>query len=190
MASTGRDDVLERRVGIPITLSILYMDMGARIGLPLQGVCFPGHFLVKCSLPEGMVVLDPYSSGTSLGLADLQRRLREVRGGEVSRAIIAGLLVGANKKEILLRVLRNLKAIYLRSQQLVNAVAVLDWIVCAEPDQPAEVRDRGMVYQELECFRAAVADFERYLGLSPDCSDADEIRQRVIELTRNAAKLN
>ncbi|MGH8632387.1 MAG: SirB1 family protein [Burkholderiales bacterium] len=183
-------EVLERRVGIPITLSILYMDMGARIGLPLQGVCFPGHFLVKCTLPEGMVVLDPYSNGTSLGLADLQRRLREARGGEVSRAIIAGLLVGANKKEILLRVLRNLKAIYLRSQQLDNALAVMDWIVCAEPEQAPEVRDRGMVYQELECFRAAIADFESYLALSPGCEDAEEIRQRLIELTRSAAKLN
>ena len=183
-------EVLDRRVGIPITLSILYMDMGQRIGLPLQGVCFPGHFLVKCKLPEGTVVLDPYSSGTSLGLADLQRRLREARGGEVSRAIIAGLLVGANKKEILLRVLRNLKAIYLRSQQLADALAVMDWIVCAEPEQAPEVRDRGMVYQELECVRAAIADFERYLALAPGCDDGEDIRRRLIELGRSASKLN
>jgi len=184
------NEVLDRRLGIPITLSILYMDIGSRIGLPLQGVCFPGHFLVKCRLPEGTVVLDPYSSGISLGLADLQRRLREARGGEVSRAIIAGLLVGANKREILLRVLRNLKAIYLRSRQFDHALAVMDWIVRAAPDQAPELRDRGMVYQELDCFRAAIADFERYLELAPRSGDADEVRQRLIELQRSAARLN
>jgi regulator of sirC expression with transglutaminase-like and TPR domain len=184
------NEVLDRRLGIPITLSILYMDIGARIGLPLQGVCFPGHFLVKCRLPEGVVVLDPYGSGASLGLAELQRRLREVRGGEVSRAIIAGLLVGANKREILLRVLRNLKAIYLRSHRLDDALAVMDWIVGAAPDQAPEVRDRGMVYQELQCFRAAISDFERYLQLSRSCDDAEEIRHRLIDLQRSASRLN
>lgn len=184
------NEVLDRRLGIPITLSILYMDIGARIGLPLQGVCFPGHFLVKCRLPEGTVVLDPYMNGISLGLPDLQRRLREARGGEVSRAIIAGLLVGANKREILLRVLRNLKAIYLRTRQFDHALAVMDWIVRAAPEQAPEVRDRGMVYQELDCFRAAIADFERYLELAPRGGDADEIRQRLIELQRSAARLN
>ncbi len=184
------NEVLDRRIGIPITLSILYMDIGVRIGLPLQGVCFPGHFLVKCTLPQGTVVLDPYGNGASLGLGDLQRRLREARGGEVSRAIIAGLLVGASKKEILLRVLRNLKAIYLRGRRLDHALAVMDWIVSAAPDQAPEVRDRGEVYQELDCFRAAISDFEHYLELSPRCEDAEEIRQRLIELKRSASRLN
>ena len=111
------NDVLERRVGIPISLSVLYIEVGRRAGLPLQGVSFPGHFLVKCQLEEGMVILDPYCGGISLSLQDLQQRLREVRGGEVSRAIVAGMLVAANKKEILARMLRNLKAIYLEQQQ-------------------------------------------------------------------------
>jgi regulator of sirC expression with transglutaminase-like and TPR domain len=184
------NDVLERRVGIPITLSLLYMELGNRVGLTLRGVCFPGHFLVKSEVPEGIVVLDPYAGGISLGVADLQRRLREVRGGEVSRAIIAGLLVAASRKEILLRMLRNLKAVYLRRHDLDRALAVMEWIVGAEPDHAPEVRDRGMVYQELNCFRAAIADFERYLRLDPECSDAEDVRQRLIELQRSAARLN
>lgn len=184
------NDVLDRRVGIPITLSLVYMEIGRRVGLPLQGVCFPGHFLVKCKVSDGLVVLDPYSGGISLGLADLQRRLREVRGGEVSRAIIAGLLVAASNKEILLRVLRNLKAIYLRGHQLEDALAIMDWIVGAAPDQAAEIRDRGMVYQELDCFRAATADFSRYLEIEPSCVDAEDIRQRLIQMQERAAKLN
>src|SRR6478735_12527071 len=109
-------EVLERRVGIPISLSILYIEVGRRAGLPLRGVSFPGHFLVKCKVDDGLIVLDPYCRGVSLSLNDLQQRLREVQGGEVSRAIIAGMLVSANKKEILARVLRNLKAIYVERQ--------------------------------------------------------------------------
>ncbi len=183
-------DVLERRVGIPITLSILYIEVGHRVGLPLQGVSFPGHFLVKCALSDGMVVLDPYSGGVSLGLADLRKRLREVQGGEVSRAIIAGLLGAAGKKDIILRMLRNLKAIYLREQEFDKALAIMDWIVAAAPEQALELRDRGMVYQELECSRAALADFEQYLRRTPAAEDAYEIRRRIIELQKEAARLN
>ena len=184
------NDVLDRRVGIPITLSLLYMEIGARIGLALEGVSFPGHFLVKCALPEGTVVLDPYAGGVSLGAADLQKRLRDVRGDEDSNAIVASMLSAAGKKEIVLRLLRNLKAIYLRSQQFDRALPIMHWIIAAAPDHPPELRDRGMIYQELECSRAALADFERYLELSPGCDDRDEIRGRIVELQRQSARLN
>ncbi len=183
------NDVLDRRVGIPITLSLLYMEVGGRIGLSLHGVSFPGHFLVKCALPEGTVVLDPYSAGMSVGLADLQKRLGDARH-EVSSALVADMLVAAGKKEIILRLLRNLKAIYLRSQKFDRALPILDWIVATVPDQPPELRDRGMIYQELECPRAALADFERYLELSPGCDDRDQIRSRIVELQRQSARLN
>lgn len=184
------NEVLDRRVGIPITLSLLYMEVGGRIGLPLRGVSFPGHFLVKCALPEGTVVLDPYAGGITLGIADLQKRLREVPGEEVSRAVIAGMLGAAGKKEIIRRLLCNLKAIYLRSQQFDRVLPILDWIIATVPDQPPELRDRGMIYQELECSRAALADFERYLELSPGCEDSDDIRSRIVELQRQSARLN
>ncbi len=184
------NEVLERRTGIPITLCVIYIELGRKIGLPLQGVSFPGHFLVKCAVPEGAVVLDPYSGGISLGLNDLQKRLRDVRGGEVSRAIVAELLVPASNKEIIVRLLRNLKAIYLRQHDLDNALPIMNWIITIVPDQVPELRDRGMIYQELECFRAALADFEEYLKRSPSCDDADDIRGRIIELRREAARLN
>ncbi len=184
------NEVLERRTGIPITLSVIYMELGRKIGLPLQGVSFPGHFLVKCAVPEGAVVLDPYSGGISLGFKDLQKRLRDVRGGEVSRAIVAELLVSASNKEIIVRLLRNLKAIYLREHTLDKALPIMDWIIATVPEQTPELRDRGMIYQELECPRAALADFEAYLQRSTSCEDADDIRSRIIELQREAARLN
>jgi regulator of sirC expression with transglutaminase-like and TPR domain len=184
------NQVVERRTGIPITLSLVYMAVGGHLGLAFNGVCYPGHFLVKCELPDGLIVLDPFSQGQSLSVVDLQSRLRDTRGGEVSRAIVAGLLVAAGKREILLRMLRNLKAIYLRSNDLDNALAIMGWIVVANPTQAMEVRDRGMVYQKLECFRAAMSDFERYLELDPNCSDSGDIRRRLTELQRSVSLLN
>jgi regulator of sirC expression with transglutaminase-like and TPR domain len=184
------NEVLERRTGIPITLCVIYMELGRKIGLPLQGVSFPGHFLVKCAVTEGAVVLDPYSGGISLGLQDLQKRLREVRGGEVSRAIVAELLVSASNKEIIVRLLRNLKAIYLRGHNLDKVLPIMNWIIATMPEQTPELRDRGMIYQELECSRAALADFEEYLKRSLSCEDADDIRRRIIDLRQEAARLN
>lgn len=184
------NQVLDRKVGIPISLSVLYIELGRRIGLPLHGIAFPGHFLVKCNLEQGVVVLDPYCGGISLRLQDLQQRLREVRGGEVSRAIVAGMLVTANKKEILARMLRNLKAIYLEQQDYAHALPALDWIVLLHPREAVELRDRGLTYLKLECVRAALSDLERYLELAPAASDLEEIRGHVIELRRSAARLN
>jgi len=184
------NQVLDRKVGIPISLSVLYIEVGRRIGLPLHGVAFPGHFLVKCNLEEGVVVLDPYCGGISLRLQDLQQRLREVRGGEVSRAIVAGMLVAANKKEILARMLRNLKAIYLEQHDYAHALPTLDWILLLHPGEAVELRDRGLTYLKLECVRAALSDLERYLEMAPAAADLDEIRSHVIELRRSAARLN
>ena len=183
-------EVLERRVGIPISLSILYIEVGRRIGLPLRGVSFPGHFLVKCMVDDGLIVLDPYCRGASLSFQDLQKRLREVKGGEVSRAIIAGMLVAANKKEILARVLRNLKAIYVDREDDDAALSVMEWIIALTPADPFEVRDRGLLYARLECSRAAAEDLEHYLELAPGAEDAQEMRLRVVELRQAASRLN
>jgi regulator of sirC expression with transglutaminase-like and TPR domain len=184
------NDVVERRTGIPITLSLVYMAVGNRVGLSLDGVCYPGHFLVKCKLADGIIVLDPFFKGQSLDIAALQRLLREAKGGEVSRAIVAGMLVAASKREILLRMLRNLKSIYVRKREFDNALPIMNWIVSADPQQAVEIRDRGIIYQELECFRAAATDFAQYLELAPDCHDATGIRRRLIELQRRASRLN
>lgn len=184
------NEVLERRVGIPISLSVVYMEVGRRIGLELRGVSFPGHFLVKCKLSEGTVILDPYGRGISLNLQDLQQRLRGARGGEVSRAIVAGMLVSANKKEILGRMLHNLKAIYLERRDHDHALSVMEWLIALGPTDAAQVRERGLLYLQLECFRAALDDLQQYLTLAPGADDADEIRHRVSHLRQTAARLN
>ncbi len=185
------NEVIERKVGIPITLSIVYIEIGQRIGLPLEGVSFPGNFLVKCTVRGDAIVLDPYAKGISLSLADLQQRLQQLYGGETPpKARVAAMLESASKKDVLVRMLRNLKAIYLHYNQMRQALSAVDRILLIAPGEIPELRDRGAIYQKLECFRAALTDFQRYLEVEPGAEDADAIRERIIELQRSAARLN
>lgn len=184
------NEVLERRVGIPITLSVLYMEVGRRVGLPLAGVSFPGHFLVKCPISEGTVVIDPFAGGASVSLAELRERLRLALGEPPTAERIAAALEASTKRDILVRMLRNLKAIYLDCRQHPAALSAIDRILVLAPDTPAELRDRGFVYQALECHRAALADFQRYLELDPDADDGEAVRERIVELAPAVARLN
>lgn len=185
------NEVLDRRVGIPITLSIVYIEVGRRIGLALDGLSFPQHFLVKCALPEGAAVLDPFLGGASLSIEELQRRLGALRSGHrPSRAEASALLVAASRREILARVLRNLKAVYVGAEQYEDALVASHRLLMLTPTAAPELRDRGWLYHRLDCFRAALADYRRYLELAPLAADADEVRERVVELEALAARVN
>ena len=185
------NDVIDRRLGIPITLSLVYLEVGRRIGLALHGVSFPGHFLVKCTLRDGVVVLDPYERGTSLSLEDLQQRLRALRGGaEATPEVARRMLAVAGKKDILARMLRNLKSTYLERRDAPRALAVADLIIELEPRAAEEYRDRARIYLDLECFRAALSDLRNYLMLKPGAEDAGVVKRSVVELQQIAARLN
>ncbi len=185
------NDVLDRRLGIPITLSIIYVEIGRRLGLAMHGVSFPGHFLVKCAARDGVIVLDPYERGASLSLEDLQRRLRVLRGGTAPPPEIARhMLAAAGKKDILARMLRNLKNIYLERRDPARALAAADRIIALEPRAADEYRDRAALYLELECHRAALSDFHNYLMLKPGAGDAAAVHRRVVELQQIAARMN
>lgn len=185
------NDVLDRRIGIPITLSILYIAVGRRIGLALDGVSFPGHFLVRCPVHDGTVVLDPFHKGISLGIEDLRKRLGSLQGGaSPTRAQAAAMLVPASKREILARLLRNLRGIYAHYNQWEQALSATSRILMLSPDAPAEWLERANLHFKLECFRAALDDYEHYLGLAPDAEDIEAIRARIVELQRACARLN
>ena len=185
------NDVLERKLGIPLTLAIIYMEIGRHIGLPLQGVSFPGHFLVRCALREGAVILDPYARGVSLGVDDLKARLAAMGQTAVpSRSVVAAMLTAASNHDMLGRLLRNLKAIYTQRKDWLKALAIADHIIFLSPGHAVEYRDRGIFYQHLECFRAALFDLQSYLEMLPGAEDADAIRQQMIELQAAAARLN
>jgi len=186
------NEVIERRVGIPITLGVVYIEIGRRIGLGLHGVSFPGHFLVKCALRDGVVVLDPYSRGLSLGAEELQQRLRAAGSlGDVDEAILGHLLSAATNKEVLGRMLRNLKIIYVDRGDWLRALSACERVISLLPDDAGEeYRDRGSIYLKLECIRAALGDFGTYLRQRPGADDAESVRAQIAELAPRVARLN
>ena len=185
------NEVLDRKLGIPITLSIIYMEVGRRLGLPLKGVSFPGHFLVKFSTQDGEVVLDPFSGGSLMSKEDLEEMLEETYGTvDATHAPLERLLTASGKKDILVRMLRNLKGAYLRRERYDKALSAVNQILLIQPEQPDEIRDRGSIYEHLECFRAALENFQDYLSLRPNAGDAPDIHRRIAELSQIVATLN
>jgi regulator of sirC expression with transglutaminase-like and TPR domain len=174
------NEVIERRTGIPITLSVLYMEVAQRVGLPLLGVGFPGHFLVKYLDEREEIIIDPFNGGDITTTESLRQLLARLYGETVP--LTPQLLEPVAKKQILRRMLNNLKFIYLRRRDFVKALTALDRMMIAEPDVPEDLRERGQVYLALECFPQAKADFEGYLRLAPDAPDAGKIRELLVDL--------
>lgn len=185
------NQVLERRTGIPITLSILYMALGHRLGLRLQGVSFPGHFLVKLRVTGGQLVLDPFSGGEAQSEPDLRARLAQVMPQhEADTLPLPQFLQAATPRQILARLLRNLQGIYLQSGEAQNTLRVTQRMVMVAPHAAEAVRDRGLAYYKLDCFRAALADLQDYLERRPDAPDAGEIGDKIAALRLECARLN
>ncbi len=185
------NEVLDRRLGVPISLSLIYLEIGRRIGLPLEGIAFPGHFLVRLEHGGDSIVIDPFMQGAELGREDLERRLDELFSENAqARPALDTVLGCARKRDILLRMLRNLKAVYYQSDQYEKALAICDMIFTVTTDEPVEIRDRGTVYLQLECWRAALADYQSYLMLVPDATDRDQICAQLLHLKHQVTHLN
>ncbi|TKC82911.1 tetratricopeptide repeat protein [Trinickia terrae] len=175
--------VLKRRRGIPISLAVLYLEMGEQIGVPVKGVSFPGHFLLRVSLPEGDAMLDP-TTGQSLSEAQMVEMLEPyvTRAGESIGSALRVLLQPATRREIVARMLRNLKAVYLQTERWQRLLAVQQRLVILLPENIEEVRDRGFAYARLDYLRPALEDLERYLGDCPDADDATVVESQLHEL--------
>lgn len=181
--------VIERRRGIPITLSLLYIELGKATGLRLAGVSFPRHFLVRLSLSAGTVFIDVFGGGVSLAEGELRERLRAALP-EATHRPLAPYLKAAGEREILARLLRNLKAIHWQAQQWPAALEVVDRLVALLPEAAQERLDRASLYERLECPRAAVADLLAYLSLCPSGRETAEVRRRLAALREAASRLN
>ena len=185
------NDVLERKLGIPITLSVVYLEIGWRLDLPLVGVSFPGHFLVKCHMGQSLVVVDPFDAGRSLDEDDLVSRLEAVVGERDGlRDLLPRFLVGASKREILSRVLRNLKLIFMQAERYKRALVACNKLCLLDPDSAVEFGDRGKVYEQLDCFSAALGDYRRALALDPAGPQALAIKQQAVKMEQQVARLN
>ena len=184
------NDVLDRRLGIPLTLSILYMELGRRIGLSIMGVSFPGHFLVKLEQDGRDLVLDPFAGGIALDEEELRQRLKHFsRAGRRDRDL-AQLLAPASNRAILARMLRNLKNIYFEAEDFDHALEIVNFLLVLLPGEAAEVRDRAYIHDQLNCFRAAIEDYQDYLMLQPETDDASYIQTRLADLKLSARRLH
>jgi regulator of sirC expression with transglutaminase-like and TPR domain len=174
------NEVLDRRTGIPISLAVVYMEVARRAGLAVQGVNFPGHFLLRsaaspqlASSPAEMLIVDPFHGGAILSEHDCRELLKQHVGEEV--AFDRTLLEPANRHQIVVRMLVNLKRLYVHMRSFPQARFISDLLLSVDPSAISELRDRGLLAFHLEDFNAALRDLEAYLRLVPKRSEAPEI---------------
>jgi regulator of sirC expression with transglutaminase-like and TPR domain len=182
------NDVIDRRVGIPITLSTIYMEVARRAGVLVEGVGLPGHFIVRVVWGGHGLLVDPFHGGVLLSEADCQERLDRIFAGRVK--VERDMLAPCARREILGRMLRNLKAIFMRREDYPRALRAADLLLCVDPDSAEDLRDRGILYAALDCYGLALHDLEGYLAMNPDTPEAIELSGRIAALRLKAARLN
>jgi regulator of sirC expression with transglutaminase-like and TPR domain len=182
------NDVIDRRTGIPITLSVVCIEVARRIGLQLFGVGMPGHFIVKFAEEDREILIDPFNGGRVLSEEKCREMIEELYGGRMK--FHPALLRAVTKRQILTRMLQNLKGIYARAGDQPKTLGVIERALLISPDVAGEIRDRGLVYAGMERYAAALADLEEYLRRAPQAADAKEIKERIKQLRQRQAQLN
>ncbi|MGE8220575.1 MAG: SirB1 family protein [Stenotrophomonas acidaminiphila] len=177
------NEVVTRRLGNPISLALVQMEVCRRLGLPLEGISFPGHFLVRLPVEEGVLVMDPFNGGRPLGVDELRERARNNLGGEApDDQVLAQILDPAPARAILMRMLRNLYGVYAEREEWDRAARSADRILKLAPEQSEALRDRGLAYLRLDHRAGARADLSLYLRREPDAADAAQVREQLIDL--------
>lgn len=177
------NQVFERRLGNPVSLAMVQMEVAHRLGVPLDGVSFPGHFLVRLPVDDGLLVMDPFNGGRPLGVDELRERAKPHLGGDVpDGAALLHILNPASPRAILVRTLRNLHGVYAEREEWDRAARSADRVLKLTPDQPDALRDRGLAYLKMDYKAGAQRDLARYLHLSPEANDAPAMREQLVEL--------
>jgi regulator of sirC expression with transglutaminase-like and TPR domain len=182
------NSVLMRRLGIPISLSVVYMEVARRLGRPMYGVGLPGHFIVAYEDANSRYWIDPFNRGRVLSFADCCSLAKQTAGVDVRTN--PAVLAPVNKRQILVRMLSNLKAIYLRGEAFDKARQVLDILIEAMPDYPEEYRHRGIIHLRQQNHRAAQADLETYLRLEPNAPEREQVQKQLLLIERWKAGMN
>lgn len=170
------NDVIQRRLGIPISLAVVYMELARYLNLELQGVGFPGHFLVRNSQTL-VFYIDPFHFGDILIRSDCESRFADATGGHLPFSDT--YLEPASKIEVLARMLANLKNIFIQQQRFDRAVETLNWTIAIQPEMPLHFRDRGILLARMECPEAALKDLEHYLGHSATPQERQQVQELV-----------
>jgi regulator of sirC expression with transglutaminase-like and TPR domain len=181
------NEVIDRRTGIPITLTVVYMEVARRVGLHVEGVGMPGHFIAKLATDGGDVFIDTFNGGRLFGEVGCADLLSEMSGGRLQ--LKPEHMAAVPKKQILKRMLANLMGVYAASDHR-RALAAIERILLINPDSPPHIRDRGLLLATLGRATGAIAELERYLMLAPDSPDADSIREQIKSIRQSQAKLN
>src|SRR5262249_14086863 len=181
------NEVMERRLGIPLTLSIVFMELGWRVGIPFEGVGFPGHFLVRVTGAPRALLLDPYRDGRSVHGDDFRGMLRESAGGRL--VLRDDHLNSISKHDMIARLLMNLKGAYLRAEDDAGAFTAVDRLLVLRPGDIEEVRDRGLLLYRLRRYGPAIRDLEHYLETRADAPDRESLEVHLRNLRRLLSSL-
>jgi regulator of sirC expression with transglutaminase-like and TPR domain len=182
------NEVLTTRTGIPITLSVVYLEIGRRLVRPVHGIGLPGHFLVEYRDADFAAFIDVFHGGRVLTMAECFALARQSTGvplGDDPR-----MLAPTGKRQILARMLHNLRGVYFHRRAYSKALQTLNLLVAADPHAAEEYKLRGMVHLQMQNLAAARADLETYLRLAPEAADRAEIEQRLRSLRSYQAGLN
>ena len=182
------NEVLDRKEGIPISLSVIYIEVARRIRFPLQGIGLPGHFIVKHATGDQEILLDPFNQGRRLTMKDCQEILARTHGSSLSMQ--PAYLQGMEKPAIVSRMLFNLKGIYFQQDEHQQALAVVERILMLNPGMLSEIRDRGFLYMHTSLFSKALADLEHYLANAPAPDDAPQVRRHINTLRSIVSSTN
>lgn len=177
------NQVFERRLGNPISLALVQMEVARRLGIPLDGVSFPGHFLVRLPVDDGVLVMDPFNGGRPLDVDELRERAKSHLGGQMpDDQVLAQILDPAPARAILMRMLRNLHGVYAEAGEWDRAARSADRLLKLAPEQDDALRARGLASLQLEYLAGARHDLGQYLKRNPEASDAQWLREKLIDL--------
>lgn len=182
------NEVLVRRLGIPISLSVLYMEIAKRLGLNILGVSMPGHFLVKCTVDGEEIIIDTFNQGRLLDKNDCQQLITNLYGTGIE--LKSSFFRAASKKEILIRMLNNLKSIYLSGGDHRRTIATIELLLLLTPQSINEIRDRGLVNYRLGNFARAITDIEFYLTYAPKSDETKVVGETLKKIKSELASLN
>jgi len=183
------NEVFERRLGNPISLAMVQMEVSRRLGMPLDGISFPGHFLVRLPVGDSVLVMDPFNRGRPLDVEELRQRAKPHLGGEMpDDEALFRILHPATHRAMLMRMLRNLHAVYAERDDWERAVRCADRLLKLAPDNAEALRERGLGYLRLGHRHGARQDLDRYLQRYPDAADAGPLRERLVELSASVVR--
>jgi regulator of sirC expression with transglutaminase-like and TPR domain len=182
------NQVMDRRMGIPITLSVIYLELARRLELPVVGIGLPGHFIVRYDGDQEPIYIDPFNGGVTMNLEDCRQRVTEISNGRLP--FKASFLEPLTARQVLTRMLRNLKGVYVARGEFDAAVSVVEKMILLNPSVTEEIRDLGVLYYYAGRKLKAIGCLERYVELSPKAEDIDTVQHNLRVIIEKVARWN